>query len=86
MFAFVLFAATTWIVATAPRNPKRLWVLPILAIAWANLHGSFFLIPLLLGLTWLENVRRRPALARTALAAALASLVTVAVNPYGFRV
>jgi hypothetical protein len=86
MFAFVLFAATTWIVATAPADPRRLWVLPVLAIAWANLHGSFFLIPLLLGLTWLENVRRRPELARNAIAAAVASVITVAVNPYGFRV
>jgi hypothetical protein len=60
-------------------------VIPI-AILWANLHGSFFLAPLLLGLAWIEDRWVRGRGAHTLLLAALGSLLATTVTPYGFRV
>jgi len=58
LFAIVLFAATLAILADRARHPRRLLLLPLLAIAWANLHGSFPLIVVLLGLGWLDEIGR----------------------------
>jgi hypothetical protein len=54
----------------------------VLVIAWANVHGSFFLAPILLGYAWLDDLARgRPARA----AFGLLALCTAAtfVNPFG---
>jgi hypothetical protein len=57
-----------------------------LAALCANLHGSFALIPLVVGLAWLEDRRRKDGRAtRTLLIAALTALATL-VNPFGARV
>jgi hypothetical protein len=57
-FAIVLFAASLAIIADRARHPRRLWLLPLIAIAWANLHGSFPLIVVVLGLGWAEELGR----------------------------
>ena len=54
-----LFAATLLIVSDRRAHPARLWIVPVLVAAWANIHGSFFLGPLVLGLAWLEDVHDR---------------------------
>jgi hypothetical protein len=62
LFAIVLFAATMWILAKRGEHPRRLWLIPAIAIAWANLHGSFPLVVVLVGLGWVDElVRARPA-------------------------
>ncbi len=71
------------------RGPGRtLCLLPVLALLWANLHGSFLLGPLLLFLYGIgecfEGHRRRSARIRF-FAASLASLLATFVNPYGWR-
>jgi hypothetical protein len=86
MFAFLLFAATVAIVAVRGRNPRLLWLVAALTVIWANVHGSFVLAPVLLGLAWLEDRRKGSASARTALLAAIASVLAVTVNPFGLRV
>jgi hypothetical protein len=86
LFGIALFAATLWIVSTRMEDPRRLWLIPILMIVWANTHGSFPLAFLLLGFAWLRDLRTRPALARTTLAVAAATLAASFVNPYGPRV
>ncbi len=86
MFGLVLFASTQWILSMRDRRPRSVWFLPLIALAWANLHGSFFLAPLLVGLALLEDVRRRSSTWRRL---ALIGLVTVAatcVGPFGPRV
>jgi hypothetical protein len=50
------FAAIVWVVEGRRRHPRRLWAAPPIVLAWANLHGSFFLGPLLLALAWLEDL------------------------------
>ena len=50
-----LFAITVWLVFNRRRHPTRLWWIPPIVAVWANVHGSFFLAPVLLGLAWLED-------------------------------
>ena len=52
LFAVVLAASSS----DRDRHPARLWAIPVLVVLWANVHGSFFLAPLVLGLAWLEDV------------------------------
>lgn len=86
LLGMVLFALTTWIVMDRHRHPRRLWVLPVLVAVWANIHGSFVLVPVLLGLVWLEDRRRRvPGAERALLIAALAAAAAT-LNPFGLRV
>jgi hypothetical protein len=56
LFAVVLFAATLVIVVERAAHPRRLWLVPVIAALWANLHGSFPLVIVLLGLAWLDEV------------------------------
>jgi len=81
-----LFALTGWLVASRRRHPRRLWIVPLLVGAWANLHGSFVLGPALLGFAWLEDRSERvPGADRTLLVALLAA-AAAAVNPWGVGV
>jgi hypothetical protein len=86
LFGIVLFAATQWIVCTRAEHARRLWLIPVLVLVWANTHGSFPLAFLLLGFAWLRDRRSQPVIARTILGVAAASLATSLVNPYGPRV
>jgi hypothetical protein len=84
LFGFLAFAFTVWVVTGRDRHPGRLWSLPPLVAVWANVHGSFFFPPLLLGLAWLED-RRRPD-ARRLLVLAGACLAASLLNPFGVGV
>jgi len=86
LLALPLFAALLWVTASRREHPGRLWVAPVLAALCANLHGSFALFPLVVGLAWLEDRRRKDGRAtRTLLIAALTAVATL-VNPFGARV
>ena len=83
LFGMVLLAATLVIVAGRHRWPRLLWLVPIIVVAWANLHGSFFLGPVVVGLAWLEDLHdRQPAAWRT-LAVGVVAAVAAVVNPFG---
>src|SRR5207249_1882864 len=47
LLGMTLFALTLWIVMGRNRHPGRLFILPAVVAIWANIHGSFFLGPLL---------------------------------------
>ena len=54
MFAYPLFAALLWILwqwhgLEARGRAKWMWLLPVLTLLWANLHGSFVLAFFLMG-------------------------------------
>jgi len=99
LFAIVLFAATVRILVERSRNPRRLWLIPFLAIAWASLHGSFPLVVVLVALAWIDEVallrvppppgHPQPALRRRLLGstglAIIAAVCALAtlVNPFG---
>jgi hypothetical protein len=86
LFGMVLLAATLVIVAGRHRWPRLLWLVPLIVAAWANLHGSFFLGPVVVGLAWLEDLHdRRPAAWRTLVVGVVAAVAAV-VNPFGIDV
>ena len=55
------------------------WGVAAMAAVWANVHGSFFLAPVVAGVYWLQRRSRRAAMALAAAAAA------PLLNPYGWR-
>ena len=82
LFAIAIFAALLLLVARRHRNPRLVWLAPLLVIAWANSHGSFVLAPLVLGYAWLDDlVRGRPA--RATFALLVVGTAATLVNPFG---
>ncbi len=53
----VLFALVLLLLADRREHPLRCWAIPLIVLVWANVHGSFFLGPLVVGLTWFADVR-----------------------------
>jgi hypothetical protein len=86
LIAMVLFPASVWLVAGRRSHPGRQWVIPVLVVIWANVHGTFFLAPLLLGLAWLKDIHDRSPQARRTLLVAVVSTLATLVNPFGLRV
>ncbi len=86
LLGMLCFAATAWLVARRRTHPAGVWIVVPITVLWANLHGSFFMAPLLLGLGWIEDRWVRGRAARTLLLAGLGSLLASMVNPYGYRV
>ena len=77
------FALVLLVLTERRGHPERLWwILPVVVI-WANVHGSFFLAPLVLGLAWLADVHGREPGSRRTLVVALASLVAACIGPFG---
>src|SRR4051794_8496034 len=63
---------------------RRLWILPALAIVWANCHGGFFLGWIVCGAYTVEAlVRRAPDRRRVIVISAVTVLVS-GINPNGF--
>jgi hypothetical protein len=83
-FAVPIFATFVYVLAAYRKDARApLWLLPVLMLAWANLHGSFplglVLVLLTLGAAWLDH---RVAL-RPLVWAALGCAVAPMVNPRG---
>jgi hypothetical protein len=80
LFAFALFAFVAWAIASRDSHPGRLLLVPVAVAIWANVHGSFFLGPLLIGLAWIEDARGPR---NRLLAVGAASLLATLINPVG---
>jgi hypothetical protein len=78
-----LMTLTLLLVADRRAHPGRLWAVPVIVLAWANIHGSFFLGPVVLGLAWIEDVHDRVQNPQRILAIALVSAAAALVNPFG---
>lgn len=83
LFGMGLFAITLLLVAERRRWPASLWVIPLLVVPWANLHGSFFLAPLVLGLAWLEDLADRSVLRHRAILVGGGSALAACITPFG---
>jgi hypothetical protein len=81
------------------RRPRLLLWVPAIVALWANLHPGVVLAPVFLAVasaaTWIWDCRLaqparspvpRPSFARPLALAAVAALVAVGANPYGFRI
>lgn len=87
----LLFATiSVWIIDSDRRNPgRRIWLLVPLTILWANTHGGFVVLVLLLGITsigltlegWIRDSNYRGGLRHALLA--VTCLAASAINPYG---
>jgi hypothetical protein len=85
LLAMPLFGLLLWIVAGRTLHPGRLWLAPVLAALCANIHGSFVLFPVVVGLAWLEDRRLRdPSSGRTLLIGVVTAAATLA-TPFGPR-
>jgi hypothetical protein len=83
LLGMVLMALILVLVALRRTHPRLFYLAPLVVLTWTNIHGSFFLGPVVIGLAWLEDVRERtPAASRTLVVAAVAALATL-VNPFG---
>ena len=83
LFGIVLFAAVLAILAWRDRQPRLTWAIPLVVLAWANLHGSFFLGPAAVAVALVQDlVTRRPGVRRLLAVLAL-SLVATCVTPFG---
>jgi hypothetical protein len=83
LIGMVLLAVTLVLVAGRGTRPRLFYLVPVVVALWANVHGSFFLGPVVVGLAWLEDLHERtPAASRTLVVAVVAVLATL-VNPFG---
>jgi hypothetical protein len=81
LFTYPLFLAALWLLLQwQNREQKLLWFLIPLSLAWANLHGSFILFFILVGLAFVFGNGDRKKLFPVSLFALAATLV----NPRGF--
>jgi hypothetical protein len=86
LFGMVLLALVFVILAGRRERPRLIWAIPVIVVIWANLHGSFFLGPVVVGLAWLEDVADSDPGRRRTLAVAIVSAVAALVNPFGPQV
>ena len=83
LLGMVCFVGVLLLVVDRRDHPRRLWLVPIVVAIWANVHGSFFLGPLVVGLAWLEDVHDRwPAAGRTLVVAGTSALAA-SLTPFG---
>ena len=83
LLGLACFALVLLLVADRRSHPRHLWLVPVVVAVWANLHGSFFLGPLVVGLAWLEDVHDGVEHPHRTLAVALVSALAACVTPFG---
>jgi hypothetical protein len=64
-------------------HPNGIFAIPLVALAWANLHGSFFLAPVLLSIAWIDERSRTGPRTRALAILVPLSLLATMVNPFG---
>ena len=79
VLAVPLFTGT-WLLLT--RRDTWTWLVPILALGWANVHGSFVLAPLLVAFVLAEDLLDRRPAARSVLLL-VATVAATLVTPFG---
>ncbi|MGI8479852.1 MAG: hypothetical protein ACR2M2_08365 [Gaiellaceae bacterium] len=85
LLAVPLLLVAIWILRRRAQHPWGLAWLPVVTVLWANLHGSFVLMPMLCGIAFVADVAARRSWRRTG-AATLACFLAAAVNPWGFEI
>ena len=78
LFTMVFIALLEW--------RRTLWILPVLAVIWANCHGGFFLGWIVCGAYCMEAAIRRPPELRRLLAVSAVTFLASGLNPSGFAI
>jgi hypothetical protein len=85
LLALPLFIAAAWILQTRAVHPRRLLTLPLIGIVWANIHGSFVLLPLLVLTAATDDVVGRDQLRRWTVPLTAVCAITPLATPWGPR-
>jgi hypothetical protein len=83
LFGLALFSVVLLLLALRATRPRSVWFIPLVVLLWANVHGSFVLGPLAVGLAWLADLRAGRAPRFELLAVALLSAAAACVTPFG---
>lgn len=83
LIGMALFAIVLLLVTDRRAHPGRLWAIPLLVLVWANVHGSFFLGPVVLGLALVEDLHDRVTGAHRLLLIAVVATIAACVTPFG---
>lgn len=83
LLGLACFVAVLAILGERRRYPRLVWMVPVIVALWANVHGSFFLGPILVGLAWLEDFATRGGASRTLVGAITVSAVAACLTPFG---
>jgi hypothetical protein len=83
LIGLALFATLLLVLAVRADRPRIVWVIPFIVLVWANIHGSFVLGPLAVGLAWLADFRDRRGPRFELLAVAVVSALAACVTPFG---
>lgn len=83
LIGMVLLAVTLVLVAVRRAHPRLFYLVPVVVAFWANVHGSFFLGPVVVGLVWLEDLHDRAPSASGTLVVALVAALATLINPFG---
>lgn len=83
IMGMALLAVVLLLVSDRRRHPGRLWAVPLIVLVWANIHGSFFLGPVVLALAWLEDLHDRVARSRRVVIVAVVAAAAACATPSG---
>ena len=83
LLGMACFAVVLLLVTDRRAHPRGLWLVPVVVAIWANLHGSFFLGPVVLGLAWLEDLHDRIPSPHRTLLVAVVSAAAACLTPFG---
>ena len=83
LLGMACFAIVLLLVTARREHPRLIWAVPLVVAVWANLHGSFFLGPVVLGLAWIEDVHDGVPQPHRTLLIALISALAACLTPFG---
>lgn len=81
LLGMALFALSLALLAARRRWPRVGWVVPLVAIGWVNVHGSFVLAPVLVAIFWIDGVTSRRRNPNSALVLLVATVAATLANP-----
>jgi hypothetical protein len=83
LVGLALFALLLLVLAIRVDRPRIVWVIPFIVLIWANVHGSFVLGPLAVGLAWLVDLRELRESRFELAAVAGVSAIAACITPFG---
>lgn len=83
LLGLACFAVLLVLIDLRRDRPRALLLAPLVILAWANAHGSFFLGVGALGLAWLADLYDRDPGARRTFAVTVAAAVAACITPFG---
>lgn len=83
LMGMALFAVLLLIISMRRSRPRAMWLSLLIVATWANVHGSFVIGALALGLTWVADVADRSPTARQTMLITALTVVAACVTPFG---